>query len=210
MVAPLIVGKARVTAQTARKTYAATQRPELLRRVRSRERRKERAAVPLSPEAKQKQIANSSRLRGGARILNRSLPTDNTSVERIRAITAGSLILWSTLPFYVPQLLLWVLGLAGVVGESLPVVDFVIPGQELFVLSYIVIAFIGLCSMAYAVVMFNIRGVDCFSGHKSLYLLLCLMGYFVFFINAAPWTLIWVFSVIMNQSPKEEGAQENT
>jgi hypothetical protein len=125
----------------------------------------------------------------------------------MQAVAAGLFILWSTLPFYIPQLVFWLVGLAGIAGESIPFADFVVPGKELFILSYIVIAFIGLCSMAYAIVMFNARGVDCFSGHKSLYLLLCLMGYFVFFINAAPWILFWVLSVMLNQGG-EEGASQ--
>jgi hypothetical protein len=70
-------------------------------------------------------------------------------------------------------------------------------------LSYIVTAIIGLLSMIYAVVMFNVRGVDCFGGHKALYFFLCLMGYFVFFVNIAPWTAIWAISVMLNQSDEE-------
>lgn len=100
------------------------------------------------------------------------------------------------MPFYALQVLLWIGGLAMIGTEEIIIVNMIVPGEELFVASYIMIAVLGLCSMFYAVIMFNLRGIDCFSGHRSLYFLLCLMGYFVFFINLAPWTLIWVVTVI--------------
>ena len=55
MVAPLIVGTTRVIAgkKTAQRINAAVKRPQLLRKIKARERRKRREENPLTDEQKQ-------------------------------------------------------------------------------------------------------------------------------------------------------------
>jgi hypothetical protein len=120
-------------------------------------------------------------------------------VKRIAATQACSVIFWSAIGFYVPQITFWLIGIAGIGLEAIPVVNYVIPGQLLFFVSYAVIFFIGICTMLYSVWILMLRKIDCFSGYKGLIFLLCLDGYMVIFINFIPWFVVWLWSVILLQ-----------
>lgn len=117
--------------------------------------------------------------------------------RKITATAAGSLILWTTMPFYIPQVLFWMLGLGGMGLEAIPIADIFVPGQELFFLGYIVASFIGACSMIYAAWIYVIRGIRCFAGIKLFIFICCLTGYLVVFLNLFPWLILWVLTVIV-------------
>lgn len=182
-------------------------RPELIRQTRNQRLENKKAAFADQKETPQSQHSKArNMLKKGA--LLRSLDSgEGQTIAKIQAITAGVFILWGTLPFFVPQFLFWIIGLAGLIVESNFFVGWILPGQETFYVSYIMILVIGTGSMFYAAVMFNLRGVDCFGGHRMLYFLLCLTGYFVVFLNLVPWVALWVLTVIAQakSSKSEEG-----
>ncbi len=190
-----------------RRIEAALNRPELLRKVRSRERRKERAETPLSPEAKEAQVSRAKALLGRGRLL-RALSPQNKTTERIWAIAASGLIAWFVLPFYTLQALFWILGLASLGLEAVPIADIFLPGTEVFVFMYILIALIGVCSMLYAVWIYTVRGVRCFSGVRGLMFACCMTGYLVFFLNLFPWIILWMLCVIYTNTEDQEEDEE--
>ncbi len=196
MVAPLITGIARTGAQAGRKAGAAAKRPELLRRVRSRQRRAQREKEPLTEEEKMVQTQRAQTLMPFSRALH-ALTGGGESVRKIRATTATTLIMWTALPFYIPQALFWMVGLAGLGIETLPIVGNFSPGLEIFALGYFIAAGIGICSMFYAAWIYTIRGVSCFNGMKTFIFICCLTGYMVVFLNLFPWIVLWLLSVVL-------------
>jgi hypothetical protein len=126
--------------------------------------------------------------------------TQNESIlEKKRAMGATINILWTMLPFYPIQLMFWFLGFAGLGSETVPIVNWILPGQELFMLSYFIIALIGLCTMFYAAFVFTLYRVKCFSGSRALVFMACLTGYLVFFLNLFPWILFWIVAVLYSK-----------
>lgn len=206
MVAPLIAGAskaARSAAQGGRKTAAAVQRPELLRKVRARERRKERLQEPLTVQEKEAQTQRSKIFLKRARALRDVLP-ENGATEQIITIAATSFIAWTVLPFYPIQFIFWLFGLIGIATEGAPVANLVLPGSELFMLSYIMIALIGMVTMLYAAGMYTMRGVRCFSGMRGLAFICSLTGYLVFFVNLFPWVVLWMLAILYTKNDAAE------
>jgi hypothetical protein len=144
---------------------------------------------------------NASLLKG-ARLMNNAIPG---SIDTQMILTAGasSLIAWTALPFYVPQLLFWILGLVGIGIETIPFADLILPGDLLFFFCYFVIAIIGLCSMVYVVFIYTIRGVQCFEGVRTLTFMCCITGYLVPFLNLFPWVAFWMLSVLFARRDEE-------
>lgn len=213
MVAPLIVGAARVVGGTTKvatgatsKAKAATVRPELLRRVRARERRKQRQQSPLSPEASDRQVRNMTKqLPGSQKLLkfSKAASGEEPLTKKIKASIAANAIFWAAIGFYIPQFIFWIMEIIGFGFESVPIIGDVLPGKELSLASWLIIVLIGTGTMLYATFVFMARGINSFGGWKGLIFILCLTGYLVIFINGMfPWFVIWIFAVVALQDEK--------
>lgn len=222
MVAPLIVGAARVVGTKTKATRVAPRalggsqaRAEAYDKLRedgyigrSTDRYTEKGKQALAEKRKgyrgrkstiaqndtqetaknTKSILSSSNLKKIDNVTNKLHKT-------IKAGTTSATIFWTAIPFYIPQLSFWLIGIAGIGLESDTVTSYLIPGNTLFIVSYLIIALIGVCTMAYAVFSFTLRGVNSFGGVKGLIFVACLAGYLVVFINFFPWFIVWLVSV---------------
>lgn len=208
MVAPLIVGASKVVGN---KVAASSTKKGVVRKANSRmltggEERKE-AYEKLRKDGYIGR-KNDRYTEKGKQALQRPLQppqkkiasTVKTNMNRIKAGGAAITIFWSAIGFYVPQLAFWLIGFAGIGLESVFLVGYVVPGDTLFMISYILILCIGLATMVYATAMFTLRGINCFGGIKGLIFALCLTGYFTFVINFFPWFIIWIAAVTYLQN----------
>ena len=130
-------------------------------------------------------------------------------VKTIRAAVASSFIFWTAIPFWVPQIAFWLVGLAGLGFESIPFANYILPGQTLFTFSYLIILFIGITTMIYALCIYAIRKINFFSGMKGLVFAICIALYCAPFLNFAPWFIGWLWIVTKNQG-SDESPEENT
>lgn len=214
MVAPLIVGAARKIGvstarmvageKTARRVNARFERPELLNRIQRREDRKkkiqEREASPLEADKRLKQDNNTYKNLKRAHALKSALPSNGlTNANRIKAFTASVTIFWTAIGFWIPQIIIWMIGIFGLGAGSIPLLEYVIPGELFYMLSYAVILFIGLCTMFYAATVYSLRRVRFLSGYKGIIFIFCVVGYFVIFLNFFPWFTIWLLAVTYMQ-----------
>ncbi len=124
---------------------------------------------------------------------------------KIRALQASSFIFWTLLPLYTIQFFVWVFGLGSIALETIPLANYVIPGEEGYIFSYVIIGVLGLFSMFLAGFVYSARGISWFGGTTGLAFAFCLAGYFIFFLNLFPWVGIWMLIVIFAK-PQEEGA----
>lgn len=162
-----------------------------------------RTGVLADSETGARRKAISLPLLNEARSFNNSLGDAVSGVRKIRAVVATTFLSWTVLPFYVPQIMMWLLGLSGLGLEGLPVANILFPGTELFMFTYVVIGIIGICSMAYAAWIYTIRLVPCISGNLTLVFILCLTMYLVPFLNLFPWVMPYMIAVVL-ASRKEE------
>ena len=101
-------------------------------------------------------------------------------------------------------------GLAGIGLESMPIpvvrelVSFVVPGQEIFLFSYLLIALIGLGSMTYAAFAYSIRRIRPFEGIRMLAFALCFAGYLSFFLNLFPWVFVWMLMIVYTERKESQ------
>jgi hypothetical protein len=182
------------------KAQAASQRPELVSNVRARETRQRKGT---SYATEQRQPHGGIQSPRGARGIQIALP-DNTATDKVLVIAASSLIAWTALPFYIPQLMFWLLGLLGIGMKTVPLAGAILPGEALFFFTYLMIAIIGFCSMLYAAFVYMLRGVRCFEGARTLVFMCCLTGYLIPFLNLVPWVVFWLLAVIFAKN--EEGS----
>lgn len=206
MVAPLIVGAARVakgvskaTVRAKRRSKASATRPELLRRVRSRERRKNKEQATLTDIERNAQIARSKKLLPGSLSNNKSVGGNNANIKKIKAAVASNFIFWTAITFYIPQLSLWILGMSALSLESVPVLGYVIPGESLYLISWLIIVIIGIGTMIYATFIFTLRGIPCFDGWPGFVFICCIAGYCVVLVNFLPFFIFWLFTVTLCQ-----------
>lgn len=185
-----------------KKTGVAGKRPELLRKRRGDLATSQRVSINTPVSAQPQQLHKGRAWSGRGRVL-RSLAPENKTTEKIWATAASVLIAWTVLPFYSLQLLFWIVGLASLGLEAVPIADIFLPGTEVFVFTYILIALIGVCSMLYGIWIYTIRGVRCFAGARGLMFACCMTGYLVFFLNLFPWIILWMFAVIYTNTDEE-------
>jgi hypothetical protein len=154
----------------------------------------------------------------------------DTLLLRTRAANAAYIVFWSTIPFFVPQIMFWLLGLGSLgleqvamtikTAASMPyaptlpglstIISFLgqlagdaLPGKELFLFFYVLIAGIGFVSMLSAAAIFIFRGIPCFGKWKTVIFLCCLTGYLTIFLNFIPFVLIYAFAVVYLQGRDE-------
>ncbi len=120
-------------------------------------------------------------------------------IRRLQAGSASLTIFWTAIGFWIPQIVFWMIGIFGLGTTSLPILDYVFPGEVVYVASYVVIAFIGLCTMAYAAFFYFARHINAFGGYKGIIFILCITGYLTLFINFFPWFIIWILAVTYMQ-----------
>jgi hypothetical protein len=201
MVAPLIIGAARkVGAGVAKKRAAG---PALSNRIGTRRRQNQnnQTETEYQQTSIRRDIDNYGRNRSNTSPLTQpkiSEPNKNGAAATVKKIQAGvtSLtIFWTSIGFWIPQMVFWMIGIFGLGAGSIPFIDYVIPGELIYMLSYAVIVFIGLCTMFYAATVYYLRRVPFFSGYKGVIFIFCIVGYFVIFINFFPWFTIWLLAV---------------
>lgn len=118
------------------------------------------------------------------------------AAEKLRAMRAAMMVLWVVLPTYAFQFFFWLFGLAAIALETIPGLNFVLPGSETYLVSYGIIALIGILSMLYAAFVFTVKRVRWFGGSRGLAFAFCTALYLVFFLNLFPWVILWMLLVI--------------
>ena len=180
---------------------AAAQRPELLRKIRARERRRAREQEPLNDAQRQRQTANVRKIlrRRKGRIGKMLIPSGNVDIQRIKAISVGLMMLGFIVPVIGFQFTIWLVQLGGTFLEGVPFFNFVLPGQEMIIVGYLLIVAMHFLLFAGTAILFLLRGVDCFSGKKNLIFIACLAASMLIYINIFPFVLIWIYFVIQMQ-----------
>ncbi len=142
-----------------------------------------------------------SYLRGGERgnILGSALKAYKT----FKAARASWFIFYTAIGFSVPQLAFWVFSLIGLGVESIPFASWVLPGEELFILSHIIVIAIGITTMIYALLVYQMSLVNWFGGSKFLWFALCVAFYCAPVLNGPPWFVVWLWVVTKNQCKKD-------
>lgn len=205
MVVPLIVGTARVVGgEVAKKGSTAT-----ASRIGNQSRRASAGAEQTKyqqADTRQRNSYNATRNRYNPirYAKNTESEAENqkktvTTMKRLQAGVTSVTIFWTAIGFWIPQIIFWMVGIFGLGSESIPLFNYVIPGEVIYMLSYVVIVFIGMCTMFYAATVYYFRRVRFFSGHKGIIFIFCIVGYFVIFINFFPWFTIWLFAVTYMQ-----------
>lgn len=205
MVVPLIVGAARVVGgEVARKGSTAT-----VSKIENQSRRASSGAEKTKyqpADTRQRDSNNATRNRYNPirYAKNSQNETENAkkgaiTIKRLQAGVTSVTIFWTAIGFWIPQMIFWMVGIFGLGSESIPLFNYVIPGEVIYMLSYIVIVFIGMCTMFYAATVYYFRRVRFFSGYKGIIFIFCIVGYFVIFINFFPWFTIWLLAVTYMQ-----------
>lgn len=125
--------------------------------------------------------------------------------KRIRAAAVSWTIVAFIIPFWLFQLVLWVMSMVGLVTEGTTLVGWVLPGYTIFFAFTIMGIVLGMFFMVGALVMYLFNGVDCIGGFKLIIFGVCLafsMAPGIFFV---PYVFIWCFFVTMLQTGKEKG-----
>jgi len=199
MVAPLIVGAARLAAGSVKGASKVRGR-----KLAGKSRR--RSSDPSQPNTGHRAVP-SSKMKNARLTLEiaQNVPGAEDLIRKGKAIAAGSFILWWIVPFYFIQIVFWIIGFAGLGLKALPIAG-LLPWDVLFSLAYMVIALIGFSSILFALIVFIGSKVDYLSGKKEQALIVCLAGIFVIVINIIPFVPLWVLYVMFNQK-KEEGEE---
>ena len=201
MVAPLIKGAKVVKGPLSRSTQ--TNRPGSQRTQRPSARNRENPEERSTPSQTQPPRTLGPSGRGG--ILRRGLMPQGAGIEqRVWAFSAAYFIIACTIPFYAPQLFFFMFGIAGIGFEVIPVVNFVLPGTEVFLLAWALTLLIGVGSMLFAAVIFSLRGIDAFGGSKSFVFICCMVAYLTLFLSVIPWVVIWTLFVAYTYATNEE------
>lgn len=191
-----------------RRAKAAYDRPELVGKIAARERRRQRQNNPITPAQRKRLHANSQKalkLRKKVKSKFGGLMSKEaeSSVTKVNAVATSWMIAATLFPLISFQFFFWIIAMIGVFGESIPILNYVFPGETLFGLGVGVNAVIGLLMMLWAVTMYVGRGVDCWSGGKTLAFAFCFSLQIAPLINLIPFVLIWCFIVALLQPQPE-------
>ena len=196
MAAPVVA-----VARNARKIKAGITRPELLRRVRSRERRRARSEEPL----KAAQQTTTNRFLPRARRLRKKLakkgPVGGRAIKALGAQAAlMPLLLFYPLQFIASMLLLSSVVLLLSTGEFTRwLASFFVSAEAVAFGSALALFIIGFLSFAYAIFIFSMRGVNCFKGNGGLVLMGYMLAYIVPFASLVPWVFLYGWYVVKQQ-----------
>lgn len=122
-----------------------------------------------------------------------------------KAARVSWFIFGTAIAFSVPQLNFWIFSLIGIGVESIPFASWVLPGETLFMLSYVVVLAIGITTMIYALLVYSLSLVNCFGRFKFLIFALCIAFYCTPILNGVPWFVLWLWVVTKNQGKNDEG-----
>lgn len=209
-----VINPSRSLVQNARRTKALINRPELVRRVSARERRRTREQRPLTNDEKNSQNNYSSEiLKGnnfGARAIGNRLrrgnagklgPQDIRKDVGLAKVAKDATKIYSTLSpllIFVPvQFAFAIISLMGLAFEvasanfAFGIFNSVVPGMILFVAGLAVVILIGFGSLLYAVITLSLRGINCFKGRRDLVLMLCVAAYIAPVFNLVPWVFVF-------------------
>ena len=120
---------------------------------------------------------------------------------QVKAARAGWFIFLTAIPFWVPQIYCWMVGVAGLGSESVWLLSYVIPGETIFTTMNFIISAIGVITMMYAFVVYATAKVNAWSGMKGLVFCFCVAFYCAPFLNFAPWFLLWIVYTTYSQKP---------
>jgi hypothetical protein len=124
-------------------------------------------------------------------------------VKQAEAVRVSITIFATAIPFWFFQVAIWMVGIGGLGLESIPFANYVMPGDTLYMLSYMLIAGLGICTMVYATFVYGINRINCFGGSKMLVFMFCMTGYLVIFINGFPWFILWLLAVSKMQTTEQ-------
>ena len=197
--------------QNARKISALTEKPELVRRVRARERRKNREKERISATDQANQNIRSKKLLGGgilrpsARYALQKQKKGGVSLKK-NVVTAAAtvFIISSTVWLYIMQIpfaVLSIISLGALSGigknwwsnilETVTFGGFSELGLVFFFTGVIGAFICGMVTMMIAIFIYSVRGVNVFSGTKLLTMPLVMVGYLFPIFNLFPLVWIW-------------------
>lgn len=131
------------------------------------------------------------------------LPSALHAYKTYKAARVSWFIFATAISFSVPQIQFWIFSLIGMGVESIPFASWVLPGETLFMLSYVVVMAIGITTMIYAVLIYTMSLVNCFGRFKFLIFALCVAFYCTPILNGIPWFVLWLYVVTKNQGKVE-------
>jgi len=169
------------------------------RYVSSREARRQRGRVREQAAYQTPQVQMPQQLK----VTETSTQAALHAAEKLRAIRASMMMAWVVIGTYAFQFFFWIFGFAAVAAETVPGLNFVLPGTETYLVTYGLIAFIGVFTMMYAAFQFTINRVRWFGGSRGLAFAFCMALYLVFFLNIFPWVVLWMLMVIFAKREHE-------
>ena len=191
--------------KTVRNARAAAKRPELLRRIRSRERRQEREGNLVTQQQGRNIATNQKRALPVAKKWRNRLRKKGKSatVQRVKILSAAPMIALAVNPLIIPQVTMGLVGIAGLgmelAGESIfwGLFSDVIPGDILWGVATGVNMVIGIISMTAAFSILSMRGVKCLRGYRVFAFILCFAGYIIPVANLIPWVWVWYWYLLI-------------
>jgi hypothetical protein len=132
-----------------------------------------------------------------------AISTAIKNYKRFKAAQASTVIFWTAIPFWVPQITFWMIGLVGLGGEAIPIANYLIPGETIFTVMHFLVMTIGIVTMMYAFMIYSSRMINSFSGFKGLLFCFCVAFYCAPLLNAFPWFVVWLIAVNYAQWEKD-------
>lgn len=133
-----------------------------------------------------------------------------TAFRTFKAVRASLFIFNTAIYFIVPQFTFGIFSLIGFTGEMVPFFKHFIPGQTVFILCWVIVSFIGLVTMIYALLIYLGNIVNCLGGMKGIVFLLCVCAYFIPLplLNAFPWFILWLWAVSSSQGKSDSVTEQ--
>lgn len=155
-------------------------------------------------------VTNNRGVKYGKHVLEKQSLVRKT-LKTIKAVSASWMSGLIILPMWNIHLVLWVVSLAGIGVETLPVLGYVLPGQTIFQAFSLLGVVWGLLMMLVPAAIYSFRFVNWWSNTASMITFgLCLAfsvcpGIF----GLLPWVLFWCAVVVTTQTqdPQEDGLQ---
>ena len=127
-----------------------------------------------------------------------------TNIKRIRAAAASWMIVAFITPFTLLHFSVWGIAILGLGAESIPVANYVLPGEEIFFVAHGILMIFGFTYMIGALALYLIRGIDCLGGWKTIIFIACLIGHLTPIFNFFPYVFLWCLAVVINQEDVDE------
>lgn len=195
MVAPLILGAARVVGSkrlkpAARKLSTKNAQPDLLKKT---------------PETTQGKGVQKNPLTKG---MGQLLPQDVLSaIDKVNTYSTCVTIFWTAIAFWPMQFIFWIVSVAAYGLETIPFLNYVLPGESIFWASWFFVVLVGWSMLLYAALFLFVRNVPAFVDYKWFIFILCLIGYLIPILNVFPWFVMWLLAIVALEKKSDTHGQ---